>query len=112
VRPDLGHGRLEVVPQVPAGQTTVRGAHIRLGSGFADVRASHTGTSYQTTIAVDQRVGADQVAIGHTLPAGARPAAVFLDGRRVHNYRVLETNRGTEVTVPTDAGRHTLTITT
>jgi hypothetical protein len=112
VRPDLGWGRVEFVPQVPQGQTTVQGAHIRLGGGFADVRATHTGNSYQTTIAVSQRVGADQVAIGHTLPAGARPAAVVLDGRQVHNYQVVETNRGTEVTAPTSAGSHTLTITT
>jgi hypothetical protein len=76
------------------------------------VRATHTGGSYTTTIAVNRRVGADQVAIGHTLPAGARPAAVVLDGRQVHNYQVVETNRGAEVTVPTGAGGHTLTITT
>jgi hypothetical protein len=36
----------------------------------------------------------------------------MLDGRRVHDYRVRETNRGTEVTVPAGTGRHTLTITT
>jgi hypothetical protein len=112
VRPDLGRGRLEVVPQVPAGQTTVRGADIRLGGGFADVRATHAGDSYRTAIDIDRRVGADQVTIGHTLPAGVRPAAVVLDGRRLHRYRVLETNRGTEVTVPTSAGHHTLTIAT
>ena len=41
-----------------------------------------------------------------------RPAAVVLDGRLLHDYRVRATNRGTEVTVPTTAGHHTLTITT
>ena len=56
-------------------------------------------------------VGAAEVIIGHTLPAGARPTAVALDGRPVHNYQVLQTNRGTEVTMPTTAGHHTLTIT-
>jgi hypothetical protein len=30
----------------------------------------------------------------------------------VHNYHILQTNRGTEVTIPTTAGQHTLTITT
>jgi hypothetical protein len=111
VRPDLGRGRLEVVPQVPQGQTRVEGRHIRLGGGFADVRATQAGSSYQTVIDVGNGVGADQVTIGHTLPAGARPATVVLDGRQLHNYQLLETNRGTEVTVATTAGRHTLTIT-
>jgi hypothetical protein len=112
VRPNLGRGRLEVVPQVPAGQTTVQGRDIRLGRGSADVRATHTGNAYRTAIDVGRGVGADRVVIGHTLPAGAHPAAVMLDGRRVHDYRVRETNRGTEVTVPASAGRHILTITT
>jgi hypothetical protein len=112
VRPDLGRGRLEVVPQVPQGQTTVQGRDIRLGGGSADVRATHVGDAYRTRIDVGKRVGADQVIIGHTLPAGVGPAAVALDGRVVHHYRVRVTNRGTEVTVPTTAGRHTLTITT
>jgi len=39
------------------------------------------------------------------------PVAVTLDGLVVNNYQVRETNRGTEVTVSTTAGHHTLTIT-
>ena len=39
VRPSLGTGRLEIVPQLPPGQTRVEGRNIRLGDGFADVRA-------------------------------------------------------------------------
>jgi hypothetical protein len=35
---------------------------------------------------------------------------VVLDGRSVHEYQVVETNRGSEVTVSTRAGHHTLTI--
>ena len=112
VRPDLGNGRIEVVPQVPQGQTTVQGRDIRLGRGSADVRATHAGDAYRTRIDVGKGVGAHRVVIGHTLPAGARPAAVVLDGRLVHDYRVRDTNRGTEVTVATTAGHHTLTITT
>jgi hypothetical protein len=50
------------------------------------------------------------VVIGHTLPRGTRPTVVVLDGRVVHNYQVVQTNRGNEVTVPTNAGHHTLTI--
>jgi hypothetical protein len=112
VRPDLGHGLVEFVPQVPQGQTSVRGQDIRLGGGSADVRATHAGSTYQTEIDTGKGVGADEVVIGHTLPAGARPATVELDGRTVHNYRVRETNRGVEVTVRTTAGHHSLTITT
>jgi hypothetical protein len=112
VRPDLGHGRLEVVPQVPAGQTSVQGRDIRLGRGSADVQATHTGSTYRTRVDVSKGVGAGKVALGHTLPAGSHPATVTLDGRRLHHYRVVETNRGTEVTVVTGPGRHTLTVTT
>jgi hypothetical protein len=97
---------------VPQGQTTVQGRDIRLGGGSADVRASHVGDLYRTRIVVGKGVGAHRVAIGHTLPAGVRPATVVLDGRRVHDYRIRDTNRGTEVTVPATAGRHTLTVTT
>jgi hypothetical protein len=111
VRPDLGNGLLEFVPQVPQGQTTVRGWDIRLGRGSVAVLASHTGRSYRTTIDVTRAVGAHKIRVGHTLPGSARPAAVLLDGRAVHNYTVRRTNRGTEVTVPTTAGHHTLTIT-
>jgi hypothetical protein len=35
-----------------------------------------------------------------------------LDGQAVHDYRILQANRGTEVTMPTTVGHHTLTITT
>jgi hypothetical protein len=112
VRPDLGHGRLEIVPQVPQGQTTVQGRHIRLGRGFADVRATHAGGTYRTRVEVAKSVGARRVAIGHTLPAGSHPATVTLDGKRLRHYRVVQTNRGAEVTVLTGPGRHTLTVTT
>ena len=37
VRPDLGHGRLEVVPQVPDGQPSVAG---RATSGSAAARST------------------------------------------------------------------------
>jgi hypothetical protein len=111
VRPDLGRGLVEFVPQVPQGQTSVRGRDIRLGGGSADVLATHAGGSYRTVVDAGKGVGAGKVVIGHTLPAGARPASVALDGRAVHDYRVRHTNRGTEVTVRTTAGHHTLAIT-
>jgi hypothetical protein len=111
VRPDLGSGRLDIVPQVPQGQKTVRGRDIRLGGGFVDVRASHDGNRYRTDIDVGSRVGAKKVNIGHTLPNGAQISSVVLDGKQVKHYQTRDTNRGTEVTVATDGGQHTLVIT-
>jgi hypothetical protein len=100
VRPDLGNGRLEVTPQVPPGAPYVAGSNIRLGGGSVAVRAEAGGGSYLTTV----RLGlATSLVIGHTLPAGAKVAAVTLNGAPVH-YQVRVTNRGQEVLV--DAGRH------
>jgi len=112
VRPDLGHERLEVVPQVPRGQSSVQGKDIRLGRGSVDVRATHSGQVYRTTIDVSRALNADTVVIGHTLPRGAHPESVKLDGRTVHHYRMVQTNRGVEITVPAGKGHHTLTVTT
>jgi hypothetical protein len=110
VRPDLGNGAVEFVPQVPQGQSTVTGQDIRLGDGSADVTATVSGKSYTTEIDVAAGV-ANRIVIGHTLPRGAEPSAVMLDGQPVGDYEVVETNRGTEVTVRASAGQHTLTIT-
>jgi hypothetical protein len=109
VRPDLGRGRVEFVPQVPQGQASVQGTDIRLGNGSASVLASHAFGTYETEITTAD-VGARHVEIGHTLPRGTQPAAVVLDGRPA-KYKLRETNRGTEVTVPTGPGHHTLIVT-
>jgi hypothetical protein len=110
LRPQLGRGEIEIVPQVPQGQTTVRGDNIRLGTGSVDVAASHTGNRYTTEIDV-QVNGIKDVLIGHTLPRGATAESVSLDGVPISKFVTRETNRGTEVTVPTDRGRHILEIT-
>ena len=82
VRPDIGRGRLEVVPQVPGGQSRVAGSSIRLGrSGSLAVEASHDGATYRTRVQVGRPVS--KLAIGHTLPAGATVAKAKLDGRTV-----------------------------
>jgi hypothetical protein len=111
VRPDLGNNEVAFVPQVPQGQTSVQGQDIRLGGGSADVLATHNGGTYRTEIGVTGGAGTNDVVIGHTLPHGTQPGTVMLDGQAVHNYTVVQTNRGTEVTVATTAGHHTLTIT-
>ena len=112
VQPDLGNGRLVVVPQVPAGQPSVSGERIRLGGGFADVSASVLGLRHTTRLEVDRSVGADKIWIGHTLPRGSRVARVVLDGRVLSDWASRTTNRGLEVTVPTKPGSHTLVVTT
>ncbi|WP_206665797.1 hypothetical protein [Pedococcus bigeumensis] len=111
IQPDLGNGQLVVVPQVPAGQPSASGRHIRLGGGFADVAASVVGSRYTTSVAVDRAVGADKVWIGHTVPRGSTVTRVVLDGRVLTDWTSRTTNRGLEVTVPTKAGAHTLVVT-
>ena len=111
VRPDLGRGRLTIVPQVPEGQTNIQGTRIRLGSGRAGVQASHVGPQY-TTVTDTSAAPVSSYSIGHTLPRGAKVASVTLDGRRVRNYESRTTNRGLEVQIGADpAARHTLVVT-
>jgi len=112
IRPDLGRRRLEVVPQVPAGQASVAGRDIRLGGGRVAVSARRSGDLWRTTVELDARVR--RLWLGHTLPRDARVRSVRLDGE-VTPFRTRRTNRGLEVTVPVDAaggGRHGLTIRT
>jgi hypothetical protein len=111
VRPDLGHGRLEVVPQVPDGQPSVQGEDIRLGDGSADVLAAHDGNRY-TTVTDTGGAPVRTFQIGHTLPFGATVGSVVLDGRPVSDYDARETNRGLEVRVTASPRkRHTLVVT-
>ncbi|MEA2136060.1 MAG: hypothetical protein QOC68_3969 [Solirubrobacteraceae bacterium] len=112
VRPHLGHGWLEVVPQVPDGQPSVKGENIRLGDGSVDVFASHAGNRYTTTTDTS---GAPVTTfrIGHTLPRGSTVGSVELDGRPVAGYESRPTNRGLEVRIAADPRRrHTLVVTT
>jgi hypothetical protein len=112
VRPFLGDGALQVVPQVPQGQPSVAGSNIRLGDGSVDVFASRSGNLYTTKLQV-HGLSLKTVQIGHTLPDGSTPRDVRLDGKRVHNATATSTNRGVEVTVPVKGGGpHTLTMTT
>jgi hypothetical protein len=108
VRPDLGRGRLEVVPQVPGG-APVEARDVRLGDdGTVDVRAERSGRTYSTTVTAHAPV---RLRIGHTLPAGAHVREARLDGRRVA-VDERETNRGLEVTVAASPrARHTLVVT-
>jgi hypothetical protein len=109
VRPDLGRGWLEVVPQLP-GRQPIAGRDIRLGEGLVDVSASRAGTAYSTTVDTGN-APVRRLRIGHTLPRDARVASVRLDGRAVR-YESRLTNRGLEVTAATRPGRRTLTVRT
>jgi hypothetical protein len=110
VRPDLGRGRLEVVPQVPS-EAPIAGRDIRLGDhGSVDVAARRGGDRYRTRVRVDGRRLARW--IGHTLPAGAVVRRVTLDGERVA-YETRVTNRGLEVVARAHGGgSHTLVVRT
>ena len=109
VRPSLGTGALEVVPQLPPGQTRAAGRSIRLGKGALDVRAERSGRRYVTTVRTDD-LRLHDLRVGATLPRGTKVDSVTLDGRRVRRPIVRETNRGVEVTVRTDDGRHTVVV--
>jgi hypothetical protein len=109
VRPSLGTGALEVVPQLPGGQTRAEGRSIRLGKGELDVRVERTGRRYVTSVRADVKVR--DLRVGATLPRGAKVGEVTLDGRRVKHPLVRETNRGVEVTVAAGGGRHTVMVT-
>jgi hypothetical protein len=99
VSPDMGRGRLEVVPQVPPGQSRVAGRNIRIGGGAVDVTAEAAGKSLRTT--VTGRSAEAALLIGQVLPAGATVASATLDGHPVA-YKLRRTARGTEVVA--DAG--------
>ena len=111
VRPHLGRDQLEVVPQVPDGQTSVQGEDIRLGSGSADVLASRLGPRHTTTTDTSE-APVTTFRIGHTLARGSTVASVELDGEPRMDYTTRQTNRGLEVWIEADPDEHhTLVVT-
>jgi hypothetical protein len=104
VDPDLGRGRLSVVPALPPGQNRISGHNIRLGHGSLDVTATRTARSL--TVSIRSKLHA-KLTLGATLPASAKIQGVRLNGRPVA-HRV----RGNEVLVAAGpADRHTLEVT-
>jgi hypothetical protein len=108
VRPDLGRGALEIVPQVPPDSSgPISGDNIRLGKGSVAVTADATGDTYTTTVDPDVRLR--ELFVGHTVPRDGEIASVTLDGEPVDDYMVRSTNRGKEVLVKAAPGEdHTL----
>jgi hypothetical protein len=111
VRPSIGTGKLEIVPQIPEGQSRVGGKDIRLGAGTAAVEARRSGSRLTTTTTIEQIEGVTDVRVGATLPAGDEAKTVTLDGTKVSKPTVRETNRGVEVTVKVPAtGKHVVVV--
>jgi hypothetical protein len=100
VDPQLGNGLLEVLPDVPSGQSLVSGTNIRVGAGSIDVAAAHQGNSYTTTVTARL---ACTLRVGATLPKGARISQVTLNGSPAR-YTVRDTNAGRQVLVSTSCG--------
>jgi hypothetical protein len=108
VDPDIGNGRLAVIPQLPPGQHRVAGSDIRIGGGSVDVAATLSGRSLRVDVTVSVRCG---LSLGAVLPSGSAVAGVRLDGHQVA-YHLVTTARGTEVRVDAgSSGRHTLEVT-
>ncbi|WP_246050845.1 glycogen debranching protein [Nocardioides guangzhouensis] len=103
VAPDLGRGTVAVVPQVPAGQSTISGDTIRLGDGAVDVTATRTGPTYTTEVTRHSRLA---LTIGAVLPDGVKVRKATLDGRPV-GVRLVRTARGAEAQVMVRPGTGT-----
>ena len=97
VDPQLGDGLLEVLPDLPPGQSSVSGTNIRAGTGSVDVAATHHGSSYTTTVTASLSC---TLHAGATVPAGATVHQVTLNGSPAP-YTVRDTNAGREVLVST-----------
>ncbi|MFC0105248.1 glycogen debranching protein [Kibdelosporangium aridum] len=97
VAPDLGNGRLTVVPQLPDGQNSISGREIRVGRGSVDVSVSRHGNVYRTEVR-SRSIGA-ALTVGLVVP---QVSEVLLDGKPVR-YQLVTTPRGTEVHVAVSA---------
>ncbi|CAN5762284.1 hypothetical protein BH18ACT15_BH18ACT15_12740 [soil metagenome] len=100
VTPDLGRGRLEVVPQVPPYEHRISGRNIRLAGGHIDVSAESRPRLYATDV---KQVVRAQLSIGHVVPRHERVVAVQLNGHEV-TYEVRRSHRGKEVVVRASGG--------
>ncbi|HZA04459.1 MAG TPA: glycogen debranching protein, partial [Propionibacteriaceae bacterium] len=101
VSPDLGRGRLTVVPQLPPDQRTGSVKRVRLGEQVSvDVTARRQGDSYLTEV---RRRGDVRLTIGAVVPRGAEIRSIRLNGKRVEAH-LVRTARGLEVQVPAGRG--------
>ncbi|TCO48572.1 hypothetical protein EV646_104394 [Kribbella antiqua] len=108
VDPDLGHGKLAVIPQLPEGQQKVAGSNIRLGAGSVDVTASLAGKELRTIAKVKDLDAS--VTVGAVLPSGASVKSATLNGLTTP-YELVTTTRGVEVRVAATSSGSALRIT-
>ncbi|MFC5099155.1 hypothetical protein [Kibdelosporangium philippinense] len=94
VSPDLGNGRLAVIPQLPPDQNSISGRDIRVGAGCVDVSVSRSGNVFRTS--VQSRSVSAALTVGLVVPSPV--SSVLLDGKPV-KYSLVQTTRGTEVHV-------------
>ena len=109
VAPDLGHGRVTVLPQVPEGQQRIGGKQIAVGRGSVDVTASHQGNTWRSQVRLDGVRAA--LTVGAVLPADAKVAKVTANGRSVE-YTAVRTTRGLEIRVAAHDRAVTVEVTT
>ena len=102
VSPDLGRGRLAVVPQLPPDQRAASARRIRLGDDVSiNVSAKRQGKkNYVTEV---RRRGDVRLTIGAVVPRGSDLRSVRLDGERV-KAELVRTARGLEVRVAAGQG--------
>jgi hypothetical protein len=109
IQPDVPHGSLSVVPDIPDSWPGLSVQNLKVGEGTMTASASRKGSQYTTQVSAP---AGWRLTIGHTLPAGATVKTVTLDGSPVE-YTVVDTTRGREVRVATTTDQsHTLEVTT
>jgi hypothetical protein len=106
VSPELGRGRVAVVPQLPEGQAKAAADKIKLGALAIDVTARHQGSTFTTRVT---RHGSIDLRIGAVLPDGATVASATLNGSPV-KVKLVNTARGLEAVAKTKPGQRTSTL--
>ncbi len=105
VSPDMGRGRVAVVPQLPPGQASASARSIKVGSGRLDVTARRTSVGDATRYVTEvTRHGKASLVVGAVLPTGSKVGPVRLDGKKARAV-LTPTSRGLEVTVKAKKGK-------
>lgn len=107
VSPELGRGRVAVVPQLPAGQSKASADTVKLGPLAIDVAAEHQGSTYTTKVTRPR--GSIDVRIGAVLPDGAKVASAKLNGSPA-KLKLVKTTRGLEAVTKAKPGQRTSTL--
>ncbi|MET0712833.1 MAG: glycogen debranching protein, partial [Jiangellaceae bacterium] len=106
VSPDLGRGRVSVVPQLPESETKASVNTVRLGLIAIDVAAERQDSTYTTTVTRHGRV---DLRIGAVLPDGATVTSATLNGSLV-KPKLVQTTRGLEAVISAQPEQRTATL--